>query len=72
MNQWKIVWLPVWINSDLLLEVVLYLVRVAQNMEKGIEIKILACPTRISLSVTGERNYTGDIRCLVHDVRTSF
>ena len=28
MNQWKIVWLPVWIKYDLLLEVVLYLVRV--------------------------------------------
>ena len=29
MNQWKIVWLPVWINFNLLLEVVLYLARVA-------------------------------------------
>ena len=29
MNQWKIVWLPVWIKCDLLLEVVLYLVRVS-------------------------------------------
>ena len=28
MNQWKIVWLPVWINFNLLLEVVLYLARV--------------------------------------------
>ena len=28
MNQWKIVWLPVWIKSDLLLEVAVYLVRV--------------------------------------------
>ena len=32
MNQWKIVWLPVWINFDLLLEVVLYLVRVGLNL----------------------------------------
>ena len=29
MNQWKIVWLPVWINSDLLLEIVLYIVGVS-------------------------------------------
>ena len=28
MNQWKIVWLPVWMNLMLLLEVVLSLVRV--------------------------------------------
>ena len=28
MTQWKIVWLPVWINFNLLLEVVLYLARV--------------------------------------------
>ena len=28
MNQWKTVWLLVWINFNLLLEVVLYLVRV--------------------------------------------
>ena len=28
MNQWKIVWLPVWIKFDILLEVVLYLGRV--------------------------------------------
>ena len=30
MNQWKIVWLPVWINFSLLLEVVLYLARVVK------------------------------------------
>ena len=29
MNQWKIVWLPVWMNLMLLLEVVLSLVRVS-------------------------------------------
>ena len=28
MNQWKIVWLPVWIKCDILSEVVLYLDRV--------------------------------------------
>ena len=28
MNEWKIVWLPIWIKCDLLLEVILYLVRV--------------------------------------------
>ena len=28
MNQWKIVWLPVWIKCDILSGVVLYLVRV--------------------------------------------
>ena len=27
-NQWKIVWLSVWINFNLLLDVVLYLARV--------------------------------------------
>ena len=26
MNQWKIVWLPLWIKYDILSEVVLYLV----------------------------------------------
>ena len=31
MNQWKIVWLPVWMNLMLLLEVVLSLVRVNSN-----------------------------------------
>ena len=31
MNQWKIVWLPVWINLMLLLEVVLSLVRVVED-----------------------------------------
>ena len=31
MNQWKIVWLPVWMNLMLLLEVVLSLVRVLDN-----------------------------------------
>ena len=30
MNQWKIVWLPVWMNLMLLLEVVLSLVRVGR------------------------------------------
>ena len=34
MNQWKIVWLPVWIKSDILLEVVLYLVRVQKAVLK--------------------------------------
>ena len=28
MNQWKIVWLPVWIKCDILSGVVLYLIRV--------------------------------------------
>ena len=28
MNQWKIVWLPVWIKCDIVSGVVLYLVRV--------------------------------------------
>ena len=31
MNQWKIVWLPVWMNLMLLLEVVLSLVRVGDD-----------------------------------------
>ena len=31
MNQWKIVWLPVWMNLMLLLEVVLSLVRVTTD-----------------------------------------
>ena len=33
MNQWKIVWLPVWMNLMLLLEVVLSLVRVPSLKE---------------------------------------
>ena len=32
MNQWKIVWLPVWMNLMLLLEVVLSLVRVVDPL----------------------------------------
>ena len=32
MNQWKIVWLPVWMNLMLLLEVVLSLVRVHMDI----------------------------------------
>ena len=32
MNQWKIVWLPVWMNLMLLLEVVLSLVRVHSSL----------------------------------------
>ena len=35
MNQWKIVWLPVWINFNLLLEVVLYLARVLIVIHTG-------------------------------------
>ena len=33
MNQWKIVWLPIWIKFDLLLNVVLYLVRVRHRTQ---------------------------------------
>ena len=36
MNQWKIVWLPVWMNLMLLLEVVLSLVRVVKLQSKKI------------------------------------
>ena len=39
MNQWKIVWLPVWINLMLLLEIVLSLVRVSSAL-MNVELKI--------------------------------
>ena len=32
MNQWKIVWLPVWIKCDILSRVVLYFVRVGMHI----------------------------------------
>ena len=61
MNQWKIVWLPVWIKFDILLEIVLYLVRVysdwswcviyqwniSANLHKNIFSKILLSIDRI-------------------------
>ena len=33
MNQWKIVWLPVWIKCDILSGVVLYFVRVGYSKQ---------------------------------------
>ena len=33
MNQWKIVWLPVWIKCDILSGVVLYLIRVLTEIK---------------------------------------
>ena len=43
MNKWKIVWLPVWIKCDLLLEVVLYLVRVTICCEKAVLLAFRFC-----------------------------
>ena len=42
MNQWKIVWLPVWINFNLLSEVVLYLARVYNRVTSRLWILRLA------------------------------
>ena len=39
MNQWKIVWLPVWMNLMLLLEVVLSLVRVNVTLRRVFGVK---------------------------------
>ena len=40
MNQWKIVWLPVWMNLMLLLEVVLSLVRVPKYVPRLTQAKM--------------------------------
>ena len=41
MNQWKIVWLPVWKKCDILSGVVLYLIRVVSSLQQCIYFCIL-------------------------------
>ena len=53
MNQWKIVWLPVWMNLMLLLEVVLSLVRVYRSIHSVI-IKLYCACQRHSKSLSSE------------------
>ena len=55
MNQWEIVWLPVWINLDLILEVVLYLARVSQGVHKIWRLSLMGAKTSVKDILIGEK-----------------